>query len=197
MVDGGGSTDRPILNSRTFPFIEAAHFTPGPRTSVDLVVLHSMESSEKPGTARTVAEWFNDPSRAPEASAHYCVDSREVVQCVREEDIAWAAPGANRNGIHIEHAGRASQTAEGWHDAFSIAMLHLSVELCASICRAWSIPAVFIEASGILVHRRGITTHAEVTRAFKTPGGHTDPGPDFPTYWYADRVAGILKEGRG
>lgn len=177
------------------PFIEAALFTPGPRTAVDLVVLHSMESPEKPGTARAVAEWFHDPHRTPQASAHYLVDDREVIASVREADIAWAAPGANRIGIHIEHAGRAAQTADEWGDEFSMAMLHRSVELCASICRAWSIPAQLVDAAGLLVHARGITTHAEVTRAFGR-SSHWDPGPAFPLPWYVDRVAGLLAEGR-
>jgi N-acetyl-anhydromuramyl-L-alanine amidase AmpD len=178
------------------PFIEAAHFTPGPRTAVHLVVLHSMESAEKPGTARAVAEWFHDPLRAPQASAHYCVDDREVIQCVREADIAWAAPGANQNGVHIEHAGRAAQSAADWMDEYSIAVLHLSVELCASICRAWSIPAELVDAAGLLIRRRGITTHAEVSRAFKR-SSHWDPGPAFPLPWYVGRVAGLLKQGEG
>jgi len=176
------------------PFIEAAHFTSGPRTAVDLVVLHSMESAEKPGTARAVAEWFHDIERSPQASAHYLVDEREVIQGVRENDIAWAAPGANRNGIHIEHAGRAAQTATEWLDEYSLAMLHLSVELCSSICRAWGIPAVLVDAAGLLVHRRGVTTHHEVSRAFKK-SNHTDPGPGFPTPWYCDRVGSLLREG--
>ena len=177
------------------PFIEAAHFTPASRAAVDLVVLHSMESQEKPGTARSVALWFADPIRSPQASAHYCLDDREVVQCVREADIAWCAPGANRNGIHLEHAGRASQAANEWGDEFSMAMLHLSVELAASVCRAWAIPAKMVDAAGLLVHTRGITTHAEVSRAFKM-SSHWDPGPNFPLAWYVSRVAGLLAEGQ-
>ena len=175
------------------PFIEAAHFTSATRSAVDLVVLHSMESYEKPGTARAVAEWFHDPRRSPRASAHYMVDDREVIQSVREADVAWAAPGSNHNGVHIEHAGRAAQTADDWGDEYSMAMLHLSVELCASICRAWTIPAELVDAAGLLVHRRGITTHAEVSRAFKR-STHWDPGPSFPLPWYVERVAGLLAE---
>lgn len=174
------------------PFIRAAHFTVSPR-KIDLVVLHSMESPEKPGTARAVANWFAGPN-APQASAHYCVDADEVVQCVLAKDIAWAAPGANRNGIHIEHAGRAAQTADEWRDEFSMATLHRSIELTARLCKGLDIPAKFVDAAGLLVGGRGITTHAEVTRAYKTPGGHTDPGIGFPLLWYVDRVASILSE---
>ena len=173
------------------PFIEAAHFTVSDRTAIDLVVIHSMESSEKPGTARSVAEWFNDPSRAPQASAHYCVDSLEVIQCVREKDIAWAAPGANKNGIHIEHAGRAAQSVPEWQDEFSTAMLYLSIGLCAEICRAWSIPAVFVGPAGLLHGDRGVTTHAAVSVAFKK-STHTDPGTAFPSRWYVAMVAARL-----
>lgn len=192
------------------PFFEAAHFTPANRSAVDLVVLHSMEHPEKPGTSRAVAGpgWFgrmcadpkcsahpfrSEPDRpGPKASATYCVDDVEVVQCVRERDVPWGAPGANRNGIHIEHAGYAAQSAADWRDEYSMAMLHLSVELCAVVCKTWGIPATVVTSGALLAGGRGITTHAQVSLAFGTPGGHTDPGQNFPLNWYASRVASLL-----
>lgn len=179
------------------PFFEAAHFTPANRSAVDLVVLHSMEHPEKPGTARDVALWMADPVRAPQASTTYCVDDVEVIQCVRERDVPWGAPGANRNGIHIEHAGYAAQSGADWRDEYSIAMLHLSVELCAVVCKTWGIPAVFVSSGSFsgrksFANSRGITTHAQVSLAYQTPGGHTDPGPNFPINWYVSRVASLL-----
>lgn len=173
-------------------FIQARNFTHAQRTRVDLVVLHSMESAEKPGTARRVAEWFAG-EKAPRASAHYTVDADEVWQCVRDEDIAWGAPGANHNGIQIEHAGLASQNTTQWADDFSCAMLGRSVELCAAICRRWNIPAVMLGASQLIERQRGITTHAAVTRAWPHLGhGHTDPGPHFPMEHYVARVKARL-----
>jgi N-acetyl-anhydromuramyl-L-alanine amidase AmpD len=174
------------------PFIEAAHFTPANRMSLDWIVLHSMESSEKPGTARNVAFWFAGP-KAPMASAHYLLDNVEVIQSVRDKDIAWHAPGANARGIGIEHAGRASQTFAEWQDAFSMAMLRRSIELCAVLCRTWGIPARSVDAAGLLAGERGLTTHAEVSRAWKK-SSHWDPGPAFPLAWYVRSVAAILAQ---
>ena len=172
-------------------FIQATNYTVANRHRIDLVVLHSMESQEKPGTARGVAAWFAS-SAAPQASAHYCLDAGEVVQCVHEHDIAWAAPGSNHNGIHIEHAGRADQNACQWADDFSSAMLVRSIELCAEICRRWNIPPAMLGPSALIERARGITTHAAVTKAFRK-STHTDPGPHFPLEYYCSRVAAKLK----
>lgn len=172
------------------PFIQAANFTPANRTRIDLIVLHSMENSEKPRAARNVAEWFAGAD-APPASAHYCLDAVETIQCVREQDVAWAAPGANHTGIQIEHAGRADQTASQWSDPFSTAMLAQSVMLCADVCARWSIPAQFVTFNGLRAGKRGITTHYHVTLAFRK-STHTDPGPGFPTEWFVAQVAARL-----
>ena len=171
--------------------IQAVHFTRATRTAVDLLVLHSMESQEKPGTARNVARWFADPKRAPEASAHYCVDADETFQCVLDRDIAWHAPGVNSRAIGIEHAGRAAQSADEWADEYSMATLARSIELAADVCRRWSIPARFVDTEGLKRGDRGITTHAAVSAAFRK-STHTDPGPGFPLAWYVARVAARL-----
>jgi hypothetical protein len=39
---------------------------------------------------------------------------------------------------------------------------------------------------------RGITTHRVVTEAMMTPGGHWDPGPDFPMDAFVGGVAWML-----
>lgn len=128
------------------------------------------------------------------ASWHYAADANSITQSVREEDIAFHAPGANRNGIGIELSGRARQTAEEWQDAFSLAMLELAAGLVAQICDRWNIPMVFIPR-GVLVlpDARGITTHAEVSRAFRK-SDHWDPGPNFPMLWFLERVRWKARE---
>ncbi len=178
------SEDAPI------PFVKARNFTAANRTSVDLIVLHSMESKETTTTAEDVAKWFAGPS-APMASAHYCIDIDSTIQCVRDEDVAWHAPGANRNGIGIEHAGYARQSFEEWRDAYSASMLARSARLVARLCRKWNVPAVFVDRNRLASHARGITTHNEVTWAFHQ-STHTDPGPYFPIDDYIRAVAAQL-----
>jgi N-acetyl-anhydromuramyl-L-alanine amidase AmpD len=175
------------------PFVPAEHYTPAGRSAVDLVVLHSAESLERSGSAWRIATYFAgkaaDP--APRASCHWVVDDAETIQCVREEDVGWHAPGANHNSIGIEHAGKASQDEAGWRDDFSAAMLLRSIELCAAICARWSIPAALVTVTGLASLARGITTHDAVSRAFGR-STHTDPGPAFPLVWYVERVRGLL-----
>lgn len=172
-------------------FIRAANYAPAQRDRVLWIVLHSMEAPEKPGRARQVAEWFAGP-KAPMASAHYCVDDREVVQCVEEKDVAWAAPGANRDGIQIELAGYAAQNQSQWADDYSAAMLSRAVDLCMDICLRWKIPAVLVGPSLLIERQPGITTHRFVSRAFGK-STHTDPGQHFPLEWFINRVAARLK----
>jgi len=145
-----------------------------------------MENTERAGAAVDVAKWFGGDD-APQASAHYLVDDQAVVQGVREQDVAWAAPGANANGIHIEHAGRASQGAEQWLDQYSSAMLELSAMLAADICYRYRIPVVALNPDELKDGLPGITTHANVSLAFRK-SDHTDPGPGFPMSYYLGRV---------
>lgn len=149
-----------------------------------------MESPEKPETAEDVARWFAGPS-APEASAHYCIDANSTVQCVRDGDVAWHAPGANHNGLGFEHAGLTSQSAAAWDDAYSRRMLARSARLVAAKCRRYGIPAVWLDADDLRAGRRGITGHVQVSDAFGR-SSHRDPGPGFPVEAYVARVRAHL-----
>lgn len=170
--------------------IQARHFTRGPRRGpVDLVVIHTMEAPEKGDTAEAIARYFATTDR--QVSAHYCIDNNSIVACVQERDIAWAAPGANHNGIQLEHGGYARQTAKDWADPYSKAMLRRSAELAADICARHRIPPVWVDAAGLKRGKRGITSHAAVSEAFKG-STHWDPGTGFPQAGYVAMVASEL-----
>lgn len=185
-----------MLDLSKIPFVQAKHYTPAGRSraSIKWIVLHSMEGPEDVERAEHVARWFSDQLApkfpAPRASAHYAVDSDSIVQMVKDRDVAWHAGGGNRHGIGIEHAGKARQTRAQWLDAFSGPMLLLSAELTAALCNQYVIPRAFVDAEGLLHGEAGITTHAEITKAFKK-SNHTDPGANFPMDWYLDRVRDI------
>jgi hypothetical protein len=168
------------------PFLQARNYTPVSSRVISLLCLHTMEAPEKPATAKAVAQWFAG-STAPRASAHYNTDDKEIWQSVKEKDVAWAAPGANKQGIHLEHAGYARQSAAEWADPYSEAMLRLSARLAADICRRHDLPVVFVPAEGLLRGERGITTHAAVSKAWRQTS-HTDPGPGFPMAHYLNLV---------
>jgi N-acetyl-anhydromuramyl-L-alanine amidase AmpD len=178
------------MTSSTIPFVQARNYTRGRSNAIDVIVIHTMESPEKPDTAESVAAWFAGPS-APQASAHYCIDADSIVECVRDTDVAWHAPGANHNGLGLEHAGRAAQTTTDWNDEYSTKLLDLSAELVAQKCAKYDIPATWLTASQLRAGKRGITGHVQVSQAFKR-SDHTDPGKAFPVEAYIARVRAHL-----
>jgi N-acetyl-anhydromuramyl-L-alanine amidase AmpD len=170
-------------------YIGAEHYTVAHRAAVDWVVIHATQGAERIGAAKaTAARFAGIGQEAPQASCHYAVDPSQVIQCVHETDIAWHCPGANRRGIGIEHCGVSEQTPAQWSDEGSEAELRQSAVLVADICHRWGIPPVRLSPSDIVKGQRGIAGHMDFTAAFKTPGGHRDPGPDFPWQHYIELV---------
>jgi N-acetyl-anhydromuramyl-L-alanine amidase AmpD len=160
-----------------YDFIESPHRTIVDGRVVTLVVIHTMEIGERDGAAEACAAWFASP--VSEVSAHYCVDATTIIQCVREEDTAWHARGANTGSIGIELAGFASQGARAWADDYSRAVLARAAALTADVCRRYRIPIRRLRSAGLVAGHRGITGHADVSTAFRKTD-HWDPGPRFP-----------------
>lgn len=152
-----------------------------PGRSIDLAVIHDMEWNETDQTAEACAKYF--ASRKIPASAHYCIDNNSVVRSVEDKDVAYCAPGANHNGIHLEHAGYARQSRLEWLDPYGQAMLLRSAKLMEEICWEHKIPIKFVGVSALQRGERGITTHAAVSAAFRR-STHTDPGFGFPIDYY-------------
>lgn len=176
--------------------IPARHYTNAARTSGDmrLVVIHTMESPEGLTTAEDVSRWAAG-STAPQASWHYAVDADSVVACVEEEDIAWAAPPMNQEGVQVEHAGRANQTAAQWADAYSRGELTLSARLVADVCRRRGIPARRLTNAQLAAGERGIVGHDQVTAVWHA-STHTDPGSGFPWDAYIRDVKALMPDRR-
>jgi N-acetyl-anhydromuramyl-L-alanine amidase AmpD len=175
-----------------YPFVESPNVTRTGGRPVDLVVVHTMEIAERPDAAEAVAAWFARPDSR--VSAHYCVDADTIVQCAREEDVAWHARGGNARSIGIELAGRAGQDAAGWSDAYSRAVLDRAARLTADVCRRHGIPVRRIRASGLRRGLRGVTGHADVSVAFRR-SDHWDPGPGFPWQTFLALVRDRVSDG--
>ncbi len=175
-MDSHFETDR-------WPFVPAKNFTKVARKrGVRVIVIHSMEAPEKGDTA----EYFRTTTR--QASAHICVDNNSIVQCVLDNDIAWAAPGANSDGIQIELAGFARQRREDWLDPYSTLVLENAANAAAQYCLKYDIPVVRLSdqaLGGKLA--KGLVSHAQVSEVFKK-SDHTDPGTGFPWDYFLGRV---------
>lgn len=173
-------------------FIQARNYTPAPvGRQIDLIVVHDMEAPDKPDTAENVAKWFAGPN-APQASAHYCVDDNSMVWCVKDHDVAWAAPGANHQGLHYEMAGYAKFRRVTWLDAYNKAMLALAAtEPEHGIIHQLQyhhIPAVKLTGDQVRAGHRGICGHRDVTDAWPNLGDHQDPGDAFPWPWFMNFI---------
>lgn len=169
----------------TIKFLQARHFKPGPRR-IDLVVIHTAEIGEVLTGAEALMKACAVSERV--ASWHYAVDPDSVTQSVRDEDVAFAAPGANHNGIQIELCGTARQSPAEWQDAYSFYLLENAARLVADLCLTWDIPVTLLTAADLkLPGLRGITTHDAVSKAFRK-SDHWDPGPHFPMEHFLQRV---------
>ena len=167
----------------SYPLIPAKHFSTGRGgKSIRMIVLHTMETPESEGRARQVATWFGGAT-APQASAHYCVDDKEIIQSVKDEDTAWAVDDfdLNQQSLSIELAGTASQSVAQWSDTYSKSEMAHLVELSKALASKYSIPAVHLTPAQIIDGKtKGFAYHHDITVAKKIAGGHTDPGENFP-----------------
>ena len=184
------SEEDPSMLNEKWPFIPAANFTglsPGTKRHVRLIVIHSMESAEKGDTAESCARYFQQ--KATKASAHICVDNNSIIRCVMDDDIAWAAPGANHDGIHIELAGRAAQTRAEWLDLYGLSLINLAGMVVAQYAVKYNLPLTHIPNSALASPvMGGIVGHYQVTEVFKR-STHTDPGLHFPWEELMERAA--------
>lgn len=165
---------------RCDPRYRAAHDS-GPRkaSQVRHVVLHSTEG----GTAESVARFFHTTAQA---STQLVVDDDGCYRCLPDLVIPWGAPGVNTSGLHTEHCGFARWTRAEW--LLHMPMLRLSAQHTARWCWQYGLPRRYVGGLALRLGRKGITTHADASKAFGTVGGHTDPGAGFPRDVYLDMV---------
>lgn len=156
--------------------------TSGRRTgNPTLIVMHDTEG----GTAQSIARYFS--TVASGGSAHLVIDDQTCYRCLDDNQIPWAAPGANLNGFHIEQCGYAKWTTVIWKLSH-IRTLRRAAYKAAFHCKKFGIPPRFVWADGIRAGKKGITTHAEVTKAYPKLGSHTDPGPGWPRLLFMSLV---------
>lgn len=159
-----------------------AHHSGDGNKPIHRVVIHSAVMPCEPGRARQLAAMNRTGATA--GSWHYATDPREVVQCSYDSVVCWHAP-PNPNSLGIEMAdtpGKRPATVKlrrlmvwRWAGSNHRAMLELTAELTAELCAAYSIPARFLTPRQLRAGERGITTHNNVSRAWRQ-STHWDPG---------------------
>ncbi len=176
-----------------WPFIQARDFLSlpvGARTH-RIVVLHDMEAVESDSTAENVARYFQHPDYP--SSAHVCVDNNSIVQCVLDKDVAYAAPGCNRDGIQVELAGFGSQTRTQWLDVYSVGVLALAADATSQYCLKFNLPAVHLTNAQLKAGKKGIIGHYQASEVYKR-SDHSDPGMAFPWDVFIAMVAQYVKD---
>jgi hypothetical protein len=163
---------------------------------VRLLVVHTSEGSEGPTSAENLCSFMTLPGDRPNldgsmfgASYHYVTDTDRVLPAVPDNVVAYAAAGANNDGIHICIPGKAAQTREQWLDAISHGYLEQLAFVMIDKATEHKIPLLRLSVKDIQVGRSGYCGHVDISNAYHK-SDHTDPGAAFP--W--DVLAADLEE---
>jgi hypothetical protein len=170
-----------LIDIQTLPIVTPRFYTPisGVRTK-RLIVMHDGEVPETTHSAEDVAKYFQHPDPGTKPSAHICSDNDSYVRCVKDNDVANAAPGANHDGLQWELAGYGRQTRDEWLDEYGKQLLALACEGVAQWCVKYGLPARHLSDAEVGDHTtKGICGHYQVSRVFHK-SDHTDPGNGFP-----------------
>lgn len=163
-----------------------------------LLVIHTSEGGETGTSAESLCSFMttagdrlvegSNPPRYYGASYQYDIDWDRIIPAVFDDVVAYAAAGANHDGIHYCIPGKAGQTRAQWLDAASSAQLAQLASAMRDKSLETGIPLVRLTVDQIRDgHTAGYCGHVDINKAFgKTD--HTDPGPAFP--W--DVLAALL-----
>lgn len=149
-------------------------------TPILLLVLHSTESHNRPGTGdlAAVCDWLARPET--EASAHVIVDAEgQSARLVADEEKAWHCGVMNGVSLGVEQIGRAAQGKAAWKDAPR--ELDETARWLARWSLKWDVPLRRGRVDGSRVREAGVVAHGEL------PGDHWDPG-EYPFALVIDRA---------
>ena len=173
------------LPKRTSIRAHSGNYSRGRSKGIRLLVIHDGEAGEGSTPAEGMGNYFASGNAG--GSAHAGFDTDSICTYVADKDKAWAAPGANDDGLHGELAGRAGQTVSQWKDADSLRILENGAIWFAEKSIRHDIPARYLTDAQLKDGKtRGITTHRQCSHVLG--GTHTDPGPNFPLAHFLGRV---------
>lgn len=142
-----------------------------------LIVLHTTQSPANAGRAVAVAKYLARPD--VRASAHYVVDAATIVTQVAVEDTAWAAPGANADGVQVEQCSYAEWGDAEWAAPDARQMLLNAAQVLAEVHAATGIPLTLLSNAELAAGHAGVIGHVQASEVYQA-SDHWDPGPDYP-----------------
>ncbi|MCD0449854.1 N-acetylmuramoyl-L-alanine amidase [Actinocorallia sp. API 0066] len=161
-----------------YPYIPARKHG-GTQRSIHRIVIHATVSPCVRGGARNVARYFQ--SSGAGGSAHYVVDPGEIVQCVRDNVVAYHAP-PNTGSLGIELCDPQAGSPRRWSDADHEAMLRRAAVLVRQLARTYDVPLRRVSAAELRRGAKGICSHVAVSDAFGQ-SDHGDPEVAGPFPW--------------
>ena len=157
-----------------------------------LIVVHTSEGSEGPSSAENLCSFMTLPGDRlnPDgtrygASYHYVTDTDRVFPATPDNVVAYAAAGANFDGVHICIPGKAAQTREQWLEPISRAYIGQLSAVMIDVAERFRIPLDRLTVPEIISGGAGYCGHADISLAYHR-STHTDPGVNFPWDVLAD-----------
>ncbi|ROO85361.1 N-acetylmuramoyl-L-alanine amidase [Actinocorallia herbida] len=161
-----------------YPYIGALKHG-GKQGKIQRIVIHATVSPCVRGGARNVAKYFQ--SSAAGGSAHYVVDPGEIIQCVKDDVVAYHAP-PNTGTLGIELCDPQAGSPKRWSNEAHQAMLVLAAKLVRELAAKHDVPLVRVTAAQLRAGKRGICSHVAVSDAFGQ-SDHGDPEVAGPFPW--------------
>jgi N-acetyl-anhydromuramyl-L-alanine amidase AmpD len=167
------ATPKPKCSVPTkYTFRSVKNFLTRPFIQPRVVILHSTESN--PGSGFNIGSYLSHGST--QADCHVVIDTDGTLyRLVPDGRKAWHVGARNGDTLGIEQVGRAAQ--KSWPDA----QVRAAACQTAKWCRKYGIPVRFSSTHGIAYHR-----------SVSGPGGHWDPGYDYPIDKFLDLVREFL-----
>lgn len=161
----------------TYPYIPA-RLHGGAQSKISRIVIHATVSPCAKGGARQVARYFQSPGAG--GSAHYIVDPLEIVQCVKDDVVAYHAP-PNTGTLGVELCDWQKGDPDRWGDTDHTLMLVLAARLVRELAAKHDVPLKLLTVSDVKEGKRGICSHVSVSKAFgKSDHGDPDIAGPFP-----------------
>lgn len=145
----------------------------GPQRRPKRIVLHSTVGPTKKGSAKKIADMFHTTD--VKKSAHAVVDAADLYTCLDDLIVAYHC-GYNQDSLGLEMCDMPDPKSQArWSNADHQKMFNLAVKWVAQKCVKYDIPPYYVGVLGLHAGRGGVTTHADMSKAFKK-STHWDPG---------------------